>query len=170
MESKAKETITEHDERLLKAKSDALRLLSFRARSVEELRSRLKLKKFSADIIDEVIDSFQRQGLLNDEKFAELYANSRVYSRPTGKKQVEADLKKKGISAKVVSETLNKMTDYDEKKAARDLVFSRFHKMTGVSREKKKARLFSFLQRRGFSTAVIFSVLSELFSEVTEES
>ena len=168
--SKNQEPKDNREEALLKAKSDALRLLTFSARSVEELRSRLKMKRFGAEIIDDVVESFQKQGLLNDEKFAELYANSRVYTRPTGKRQVETDLKKKGVPSKIISETLAKMSDYDEKKAARDLVYGRFQKMTGVSREKKKARLFAFLKRRGFDTNIIFKVLSELFSEIQEEA
>jgi regulatory protein len=167
MTEKSKDS-NEREERLLKAKSDALRLLSFRPRSVEEMRSRLKMKRFAADIIDDVLDSFQKQGLLNDAQFADLYAQSRIYTRPSGKRQVEQDLKKKGVSSKVVAETMQKLGDYDEKKAARDLVYTRFMKMTGVTRERKKARLFSFLQRRGFSTSVIFSVLQELFSEIEE--
>lgn len=167
MTEKPKE-LNEREERLLKAKSDALRLLSFRPRSVQEMRSRLKMKRFTEDIIDDVVDLFQKQGLLNDAQFADLYAQSRIYTRPSGKRQVEQDLKKKGVSSKVVAETMRKLGDYDEKKAARDLVYGRFQKMTGVTRERKKARLFSFLQRRGFSSGIIFSVLQELFSEIEE--
>ena len=153
------------DERLLKAKSDALRLLSFSARSVEELRKRLVMKKYSTDIIDDVVDSFKRQGLLNDEKFAELFAHSRVYSRPSGKKKLAFELQKKGISKEVAAGALARLGDYDEKKAAKELVFTRFQKMTGISNEKKKTRIYGFLSRRGFSNDAIFSALKELFRE-----
>lgn len=149
----------------VKIKSDALRLISFRPRSIDELRRRLKLKRHSDATIEEVIESFKKQGLLDDEKFARLFAHSRVYSRPSGKRQLEFDLKRKGLSDSLVAETLKSLGDYDEKKAARDLIYDRFHKMTGVSKEKKKARLFGFLKRRGFSDGAIFGALSELFKE-----
>lgn len=149
---------------LVKAKSDALRLLSFKPRSVRELEDRLKRKKYAPALVEKVIEGLKGQGLLDDEKFARLLAHSTVYSRPMGKKRLEFDLSRKGLSKDTVQKTLDSLGDYDEKKAARDLVFGRFQKMTGVSDEKKKARLFAFLRRRGFSTETIFSALSNLFS------
>ncbi len=157
------------DDGLLKVKSDALRLLAFQPRSVEELRSRLKLKRYPDDLIAQAIDALKRQGLLDDTKFAKLFAESRLYSRPTGKKQLETDLKKKGLPQALIAETLGGLKDYDEKKMARELVQTRFHRMTGVSAEKKKTRLFGFLKRRGFGNDVIFAVMKELFSETTSE-
>ena len=148
-----------------KIKSDALRLLSFRPRSEKELRQRLKLKKHPAPLIEEVLDLLKRQGMLDDAKFAKLYAESRVYSRPAGKKNLELDLQRKGLPKDLIEKTIAGIQDYDEKKIARDLVFRRFQKMTGLSKEKKKARIFGFLKRRGFQTDVIFSVMSELFKD-----
>ncbi|MBI3316236.1 MAG: RecX family transcriptional regulator [Candidatus Omnitrophica bacterium] len=130
------------------------------------MRSRLRLKrKYDGALIEEIIESLKRQGFLNDEKFAQVYAQSRVYVRPVGRRQLEIDLKKKGLSGDLVRGALEKLSDYDEKKAARDLVSSRFQKMTGVSREKKKARLYGFLKRRGFNPDTIFSVMADLFKD-----
>ncbi len=157
--------ISEPEERLLlKAKSDALRLLSFKPRSILELENRLKLKKYDPALVQKVVMSLKAQGLLDDEKFAKLFANARIYSRPSGKRQLESELKEKGLSKETVQKTLNSLEDYDEKKAARDLVWSRSQKMTGISNEKKKSRLFGFLKRRGFSNDAIFSALTEIFS------
>ncbi len=151
-----------------KVKSDALRLLSVRPRSVEELRGRLKLKKHSADAIETVLDLFKKQGLLDDEKFSRLWAGSKTMARPVGKKQLEMDLKKKGVSSSIIEETLSNLTDYDEKEAVRKLVTARFRRMEGLPAEKKKARLFGFLKRRGFSSDAIFTVLDELVKEQNE--
>ena len=155
---------------MLKAKSDALRLLSFKPRSVEELRRRLARKNHSSEITEEVLSLLQAQGLLNDEKFARLFANARIYTRPTGKGQLAFDLKKKGLSRPLVDETIRNLRDYDEKKIVRDLVYTRFQKMTGVSKEKKKLRIYGFLKRRGFDNDVIFATLSDLFRESGDEN
>ena len=151
-----------------KVKSDALRLLAVSPRSVEELRGRLKLKKHPDPAIETVLELLKKQGFLNDQKFAELYAGSRVNARPVGRRQLEMDLKKKGLSSEVIGGALSNLQDYDEKEAVRKLAQSRFSRMTGISPEKKKARLFGFLKRRGFSNDIIFSVLSELVKEANE--
>lgn len=150
---------------LLKAKSDALRLLSFRPRSVEELRRRLRLKKYPEELVERVLDLLKKQRLLDDESFAKLFAHSRVFSRPSGKRQLEFELKQKGLSKEVVSKAMTELAGYDEHEAARGLVYGRFQKMKGLPREKKKARLFAFLRRRGFETGVVLDVLSKLFRE-----
>lgn len=156
---------TDFEALLLKAKSDALRLLSFKPRSVEEMRGRLMRKNYSSEIVEKVLSLLQSQGFLNDEKFARLFANARVYTRPAGKRQLEFDLKKKGLSKPLVDETIRNLQDYDEKKIVRDLVTIRFQKMTGVSKEKKKSRIYGFLKRRGFDDDVIFATLDELIHD-----
>ncbi len=148
-----------------KAKSDALRLLAVRPRSVEELRSRLRLKNHQEAAIESVIELFKKQGLLDDEKFARLFAGSKTLSRPVGRKQLESDLKKKGVSGSVIRDTLSNLVDYDEKAEALKIARNHFRRVSGLTPEKKKARVFGFLQRRGFSSDTIFFVVEELLKE-----
>ena len=157
------------EEKLIRAKTDALRLISFRPRSIEEMRGKLKLKKYDDALIDEAIAALKKQNLLNDELFAKFFANSKMFTRPSGKKLLQAELKRKGVSENLVSKTLEGMEDYDEKKTAKELVMGRFERTKDLPKEKRKARIFSFLQRRGFDSSVIFSVLDELFKgEINE--
>jgi regulatory protein len=146
-----------------KAKSDALRLLAFKPRSVGEMRDRLKLKKHAPDVIEQTVDALVKQGLLDDEKYARLYAHSQIYARPQGKRQLAFDLKRKGLAKDLVARTLEGLGDYDERQAAKDLVAGRFRKMSGVTDRTKKTRLYAFLKRRGFSNDAIFGALSDLF-------
>ena len=150
---------------LLKIKSDALRLLSFSSRSVVDLRNRLKQKKYPDALIDQAIDSLKKQGLVNDEKFAKLFAESRLYSRPTGRRQLEIDLKKKGLSQELVQKTVSELKDYDEKPMVRELILKRLKGMSGISKEKKRMRLYGLLKRRGFGGDAIFSVMDEFFKK-----
>jgi regulatory protein len=146
-----------------KIKDDALRLLSVRPRSVAELRDRLVKKRHERALIERALENFQKQGLLDDEKFAKLLAGSKVLGRPVGKQRLEEELKKKGIEPQLAQRTISEIGDYDERQAARALVARRFERMQDVSDQKKKARLFGFLRRRGFGQDVIYDVLEELF-------
>ena len=152
----------ENDEARLKAKSDALKLLSFRPRSIEELRGRLKKKRYPTELIEETLETLKSQGFLDDEKFAKLFSQSRIDTRPTGKKVLEQELKKKGVSAQIVSDTLANLKDFDEAASALELATKRFQHTTGVSDLKKKSRIYGFLKRRGFSDDVVFQVLKKL--------
>jgi regulatory protein len=153
------------EEGLMKAKSDALRLLSFQPRSISELKTRLIQKGHSAPVADQVIEGFKKQGLLNDEKFAQLFANSRVDIRKTGKARLQAEMRKKGLSSDVISKTMQGLEGYDEKKMARELAQNRLDRMKSLPTAKKKARLFGFLQRRGYRSDTIYAVLTELLKD-----
>lgn len=148
-----------------RVKSDALRLLAAGPRSVEELRGRLKLKRHAESAIEPVLELLIKQGFLDDEKFARLYAVSRTHTRPIGRRQLAMDMKKKGIAGRLIEETLSGLQDYDEKAEALKLARGRFQRIVGLTPEKKKARVFGFLQRRGFSNDTIFAVLEELMKE-----
>jgi SOS response regulatory protein OraA/RecX len=100
--------------------------------------------------------------LIDDEKFARLFANSKV-SKPTGSKRLEADMKKKGLKPDVISKTIAGLEEYDEKKSARELVQSRYQRIKDLPAQKIKARLFGLLSRRGFRSDVIYAVVAELF-------
>ena len=142
-----------------KAKSAALKFLSARPRSVSEMVKKLKSKKYAASVIETTVEFLKQRGFLDDEKFAKLFANSLVDSRPAGARKLRFDLKQKGVPESVIESTMAGLKDYDEVRMARELVLKRFRLMTGVSEETKKRRVFGFLQRRGFSSDVIFKAL-----------
>ncbi len=159
---------TGRQERLLKAKSDAMRLLSFRARSSSELAARLRQKRHEASVIQETIETLKRLGFIDDAKFAKLFVESRANSRPSGRRLVETELRRKGVPeteiAKAVSEGAG-----NEKETALALARSRLSKMGALPLLKKKTRLFGLLKRRGFRSDVISAVFAQVFKEMTEE-
>jgi len=143
-------------------KKAALRLLNFKPRSESELRQRLARKKLPAEAIESVIAKLQKEGMLDDEKFAKLYALSRIQSRVFGKGQIRRELTHRGVSPAFVTKAMESIEDFDEFEVAKDLAARRVGHMKGSSSDTKKRRLHGMLLRRGFPTDVIFKVLREL--------
>lgn len=151
-----------------KTKKTALRLLNFRPRSEGELRSRLGRKNLPAPAIARAIDDLKREGRVDDEKFARLYALSRMQSGSFGKGRVRRELAQRGLALALVEKGMTAIADIDEASAARRLVERRLASMRGLSADAKKKRLHGFLLRRGFSSQIVFKVLGE-FPGVLEE-
>ncbi len=151
------------EDTLAKAKKDALRLLSFRARSTAELRERLLKKRHSSETVESVVSFCAQQGLLDDEKFAKLYALSRIQSRPVGKRMIAFDLKSKGLPLAVIERAIGSIEDFDEKQIALDLAQHRYERVKGLPENISKARLYGFLKRRGFSNESVFYSISKLY-------
>src|SRR5215471_5745612 len=70
----------------------AARTLSSRAQSISELRAKLKRRAASPEDIGEVLARLKQAGYLNDQRFAESFANMRRENQGFGKARVLRDL------------------------------------------------------------------------------
>lgn len=131
-----------------RAKSAALRLLARREHSRFELTVKLRQRKLESALIDQVLDEFEAQGWLSDERFADIYARNRVDLR-YGPLRIRAELQQKGV--RCVPESLAAITDRqwcDIALAARERRFGLAGLADDWAARAKQAR---FLGQRGFS-------------------
>lgn len=144
-----------------KAKQKVLDWLSRRSRSVSEIRRRLREKGVSERTSGKVIDDFLRVGLLDDEKYAFTYVQSRMQQRPSGKRLLRMELLKKGIEEDLAAKAIEEgYGNGSELEVARGLFRRRVNRYHGETRVMKK-KSADFLLRRGFSWEVIDAVLQE---------
>jgi len=147
---------------LEKTKKAALRLLAFRPRSEKELRSRLAQKKLPAESIESVVEDLRGGGMLDDARFAKLYALSRIQSRTFGKDRVKRELMQKGLSGAAVESAMESIADIDDYSVAEETARKKLATMKNLPPEAKKRRLHGALMRRGFGATIIFKVLDTL--------
>ncbi|MBN2103987.1 RecX family transcriptional regulator [bacterium] len=159
------------EEEAVRAKKKALSLLSYRARSVEEIRDRLNQKGYDDRIVNSIVEDFLRVGLLNDESFASAYIQTRMIQRPASKRLLIQELKKKGVkesmAARVVTEGYGEKSEIEVAKSLIELRFKRFRR---GDRLKNKKKISDFLIRRGFDWDIINELLrwkEESDSEIT---
>ena len=139
------------------AKNSALKYLSFRSRSIKEVRDYLIRKKFAPEEIATAIDDLIELNFLNDEKFAEEWVEIHIRAKPCGPIKLKFELQQKGIASEIIQKTLK--LDYQNlvQKAAQR--YSR--RLIGLDPQKQKQRLAGFLARHGFSWDQIKPVLDK---------
>ncbi len=152
-----------------KTKRAALRLLAFRPRSENELRSRLTRKKLPGEAINRVMEGLRADGMLDDARFAKLYALSRIQSRTFGKERVKRELMQRGLSGEAVENAMESIADIDDCSAAEETARKKLAFMKNLLPEAKKRRLHGMLMRRGFNATVIFKVLDKLLGAGSDE-
>lgn len=153
------------EEQIRKAKDSAFSLLSYRARSEQEIRQRLHQKEYPDDVIDPVIQDLIRLGLIDDSQFAKDWVESRLRSRPTGKTRLAIELRKKGIHSNVLENALESIDSDDEVAMALEIATHKNEKMRDEDTSTRRRHLASLLQRRGFSWEIIRTVLEKIFSD-----
>jgi len=137
------------------AKSYALWLLSRREWSAKELHQRLKLKGYEEPDIEACLALLEQHGLQSDSRFA----HSRVRSKASqlGNRRLRQDLAAKGISADLVSESLEEAGDELERARA---AARRFEGKEWTPELQAKA--WRFLMSRGFGSDAIRQTLKSL--------
>jgi len=151
---------TDHDKLLKRARNTAYRYLTIRPRSRKELAGKLLDKGFPASIIDAVLEHVTRLGYLDDAAFAAQWAASRVRGRGFGRRRIEQELRLKGISNATIKETLLTLfNEAPEVETARKEADKKLKTLTRFEPEVRRRRLAGFLERKGFSSEIIRTIL-----------
>jgi regulatory protein len=142
----------------------ALNFLSYRPRSTEEVRRNLRKKQVDAEVIEAVIERLLRAGLLDDGEFARYWVDNRVKFNPRGARALRHELWSKGVSDRIIDETLE---DFTEESAARQVAQAGIRRYKHLDRETCRRRLSAYMARRGFSYAVIKPLVHEMLDQIT---
>jgi regulatory protein len=126
----------------------ALNLLARREHSLLELHHKLNRRGFAPALIATVLEQLVAEDLLNEHRYAELYAHSRV-DKGYGPLRVQRELRERGVPATVVAAVLADLEDLWIRKLT-ELHRKRF----GAVLPKDavgQARQIRFLRYRGFT-------------------
>ena len=149
-------------EQRAKAHEAALRLLSHRARSAKEMRTRLRMRGIEATAIEDEVARLETSGLLNDEQFARSWVADRGRMAPRGRRMLRYELLGRGIDPEAVEEATSGVDDLE---TARALARTRARGSALESYELFMSRVGGFLRRRGFSYDVVATVIRETWAE-----
>ncbi|MGB9743022.1 MAG: RecX family transcriptional regulator [bacterium] len=145
------------EEQFRHCRDDAFRLLSYRARSEQELRERLSSKGYSPAVIERVLDRLKELAIVDDRKLAREYVAARIGVGHRGKFRVEQELRKRGIDREKIAEAMQGAPD--EVEAARLVLEHYLPRYRRLDETTRKRRLYGLLARRGFSIETIEQVL-----------
>lgn len=137
----------------------AMDLLARREHSRHELSGKLRdrFPQAEPELVDEVVTKLAQENLQSDQRFAEGYLRMRM-RRGFGWLHIRAALQSRGVDDSLIAGLARPEEEWLE--LAERLAASRLagtENLIPGSREHQ--RLFSFLQRRGFSTEIVLKSL-----------
>ena len=139
--------------------NSALGMLARREHSAEEIRRKLQQKfpELPEIEIEETLARLQEAGLQSDQRFAEAWLRSQI-AKGRGLTRIKMESRGKGIDQELVTAITEAEVDWFE--LAADVANRRFS-FAPVD-DKGKAKVFRFLQYRGFSTDQIKAAMDSL--------
>jgi regulatory protein len=138
---------------VVELRARALRLLARREHSRQELEGKLAPHAGSSGDLQALISGLKQKNQFSEERYAE--ERARKLSRKYGAARIRQDLKAKGVPEELIARL---SSPEDELQKAR-AILERKYRVPATTRE-EKARRMRFLQSRGFSSGVIFKLLS----------
>ena len=148
-----------------------MKLLSFKPRSIAELRERLLEKEWAEEsIVEQVIARLIELRYLDDEQFATSYASSRLTVRPLGRTRLRRDLQRKKIPSEVAEQTLDEIyADRGEEELIDRAIGKRLRLKGPPNSPEQVKKLFDYLMRRGFSYQLVLRKVREAAKGASSE-
>ena len=152
-----------HDDPEYQARSVALRLLARREHSRYELALKLRQRMIPPDVFDPVLDEYEREGWLDDDRFAEIYSRQRIEAG-YGPLRILAELQQRGVNQ--APECLSSVAEEEWCRRAVRARDKRFGLADVQGDLPEKLRQARFLARRGFSSSQSEHALSARSDDV----
>ena len=170
----------------------ALDFLAVRPRSAWEVRQRLRRKQVEEEDIVRVLERLERAGYLDDPAFARYWIGERARSSPRGPRLIAQELRRKGVSSDIIKQalddfqvarqeeyTMSQLNDADNPDQDEAEGDPEYDEVLRLAQRKHRAyasldtstyrrRMSAFLQRRGYSYALISRALKALQDEPPE--
>ena len=163
-------TLSLEDERALqeedaemKAKAKAMRYVARRARTITEVRRKLREKDHPEPAIDVAVARLEELGYLDDADYAREYVQSRFQSKGYGPVRLRRELKERGVGRHEIEDAMLLMDDEDVLDAARTHAQKRWPRLAGEDDpRRRREKLGGYLRRRGFTYDTIRRVTDEI--------
>lgn len=160
-----KERLIKDAEKLRQKTFDrAVNLLTYKPRSIKELRERLLEKDWTNEqIVDEVIEKLKEYNYLNDAQFAKSFAASQIRQKPIGKRILKQKLAMKKLDQETVEEALEKvLSETPEEEIIKRAIEKRL-RLKGKPETREDAKKFyDYLLRQGFSYDLVSAKMRDI--------
>lgn len=143
----------------------SLRFLSYRPRSIKEVKQRLLKYGLSEEQIETVLERLIHSEMLNDDQFARLWVENRSEFRPRSHRLLSLELRQKGISEDEIQAALNDTKD--DSALAYQAAVRYARRLNGLEWQMFRERLSAYLERRGFDYGTISPVVRQVWEEVS---
>lgn len=150
-----------------RAFQQAMLFLSYRARSEAEIRQNLRKHEYPEPVIEHTLERLRRDGLANDDQFAQAWVENRNTFRPRSRRMMAMELKQKGLADEAIRSAIEHV---DDEASAYEAARKRAARFKGLEWNDFRKKLSEFLARRGYSYAVIAPVVTRIWNETHAET
>lgn len=136
----------------------AVKYISVRIRSEQEIYNYLKKNTDDLDLITEIIEKLRKNNLLDDEQFTKAFINDKFKFSSMGPYMIVSELKKHHISEEIIYKYLRQISESE----IREKMTKQINKIVKSTKQKDKLKhkIYTNLMRLGYSSDDIMKYLN----------
>lgn len=110
---------------------------------------------------DEIYLYLIKENFLNEERFTRSYIRGKFYIKHWGRNKIKMNLKQKGITEKLISNSMDEIDDNDYERTIIKLYQNYFSTQKGLQEYQKKSKTIRHLLSKGFEYEAISNIISD---------
>lgn len=135
---------------------------AFQERTHIEVKTKLAGMGIGWSAANELVSKLIEEGFLNEERFARAFVGGKFRMKGWGKKKIEAELKKRGVSGYSIQKAIREEIDIsDYENTLLKLMMKKWASINGqgITNYVKQAKIRQYFLSRGYEHAVISKIM-----------
>ncbi len=147
----------------LEALQDALlKFCAYRERCKSEAKNKLRMIGATEDQANQVIERMEKEGFIDNQRFADLFARSKFSNNRWGRVKIRAELLRREIPDNTVRQALSSINEQDYLIALHDMMNKKHLLYAEKNPARAKEKAAAYAAQKGFETDVIRQVMHRL--------
>ena len=135
---------------------------SYQERCIREVEEKLKEWAVQHQKIAPVINQLQREGYLNEERFAKAFAGGKFRLNKWGRQKIEFELRIRGLPELMIQEGLLEIDEAEYIQTLREIITRKKNEIKPGKKITIREKIFRFAHGKGYETDLIYSVIKEM--------
>lgn len=132
--------------------------------SKRELERKLRQKGCPADHINGILEELEREGAIDEVRYAELYIREKLEGKWWGKRRIRQGLKEKGIEEALIEKGLQAVEKDKERRILRKFLAKKWREELKKGKEKPKERTIAAAERKGHPLQMALELMEKASS------
>jgi regulatory protein len=137
---------------------------AYQERCHSEVRNKLIQLGCYGDFLEQQIIRLIEENFLNEERFAKLYAQSKMRQKQWGKIKIDLQLKAKKVSDYCRKKALNEIDQIEYRQTLEKILISKWQSTTYQSEYDRKIKIQQYAFRKGFESELIQAIFEQLYN------
>lgn len=146
----------------------AISYIGRRPRSKKEVARKLKEKGYEEETISTIIQRLVEQKYLDDEQFAKMWTEHRIFSQKKGRRWVQQELSQKGIASDLILSAFSEVTEESEYECAMVIALKKWKVVKGEKMERRR-KLAAFLLQRGYTNSMVRNIVKQVTNKSIDD-